>query len=203
MSPEPPPEIPTAAPVDSDPNVPVDAPGHTGPCSKCGAGYRDDAAACPTCGLAVARMAAYTEARAAAVPEPIAEAVHVAWTRATADWNNPARHDELLQAVAVHNAYAWAAGRYRTRGRDAIAQRQLARLRHATEATLLASATARSAQATKPYRTTVGVLAILIVATAAGLWYAMVLRDPLPASGRPIPVRHLTPGNPVSPSTIK
>ena len=201
------PEMQVDVPVAEDRDVLVDAPadasGHTGLCPKCGARYRGEAAACPTCGLAVARIAAYAESHAAGVTEPVPEAVHAAWVRATADWDNPERHDELLQAVAVHNAYAWAARRYRMCGRDAVAQRQLARLRHATEATLLASATVRPAPATRPYRAAVGVVAVLIVAVAAGLWYAMVLRDPLPASRRPIPVRYLTPGNPISPSTIK
>lgn len=180
--------------------VECESPGHAPPCPKCGAFYPGEATACPACGLAVARMAAYASARDAAVPD----AVRDAWTHATADWNDAARHDELLRLVTIHNAYAWAAGRYRTRGRDAVAQRQLERLRHAAEATLLASATVRRAPARKPYHATLGVLATLIAVIAVSLWYAMVVRDqPLPASARPIPVRLLTPGHPVSPSTIK
>jgi hypothetical protein len=134
------------------------------------------------------------------VPTPVRDA----WARAIADWDDARRHDELLQLVATHNTYAWAAGRYQTHGRDAIAERQLERLRHAAEATLFASATVGRARATRPYHATLGVLATLIAVVAVSLWYAMVVCDrPRPARERPIPVRYLTPGHPVSPSTIK
>jgi hypothetical protein len=160
-------------------------------CPKCGAARVAGAEACGACGLAIARMAAYIDARDAAVPDPVREA----WARAAAAWDDEARHDELLRQVASHNAYAWAAGRYRTRGGDAVARRQLERLRRAAEATLLASATVRAAEA-RPYRGTAGVLAVLIVVIAIGLLYAVVIRD------HPSP-RALVPGHPVSPSTIK
>ncbi|HEU4734240.1 MAG TPA: hypothetical protein VFT22_40390 [Kofleriaceae bacterium] len=190
---------------------PVDlreVPGSAEPvCPKCGAVRRDDAGACAACGLAVDRMAAYADARDAAVPEPVREA----WARASAAWTDEVRHDELLGLIASHNAYAWAAGRYRTRAGDPIAQRQLERLRRAAEATLLASAAARPAAETRPYRGAAGVLAVLIVVIIVGLLYAVVLRDHnVPRGGAPaVPagssgaVRPLAPGHPVSPSTIK
>jgi hypothetical protein len=174
-------------------------------CPKCGAPRRSELAACAGCGLAADRMAAFTEAREAAVPEVVREA----WLRATARWHEPAVHDELLQLAAAHNCYAWVAGRYRTRGADAVAQRQLDRLRRTAEATLLASATARQQATARPYRATRSVLAILIVAVLVGLLYAMVIRErPRPRTpsipGRPSgSVRTLTPGHPVSPSTIR
>jgi hypothetical protein len=145
-------------------------------------------------------MAAYVDARDAAV----SPAVRDAWTRATADWNDAARHDELLQQVATHDAYAWAAGRYRTRGGDAIARRQLDRLRRAAEATLLASATARRDAIARPYRATRRVLAILLATIAAGAVYATVVRDQvLPAGARPGPGRPLTLERPPPPATFK
>lgn len=177
-------------------------------CPKCGSPRRGERAACAGCGLAVDRMAAFTEAREAAVPEVVREA----WLRATARWHEPAVHDELLQLAAAHNCYAWVAGRYRTRSADAVAQRQLDRLRRTAEATLLASATARQEATARPYRATRSVLVILIVAVLVGLLYAMVIRDrPRPPRtpsipARPLspgPVRPLTPGHPVSPSTIR
>ena len=119
----------------------LDAPEDASTCPKCGAVRRADAPACGSCGLTVARMAAYIEARDAAVPDPVREA----WTRVTAAWRDDARHDHLLHLVARYHAYAWAAGRYRTRGDDAVARRQLARLRRAAEVTLYAGATARVA----------------------------------------------------------
>jgi uncharacterized Zn finger protein (UPF0148 family) len=192
---------PGAAPVDAAGDMPGagDASSEASLCPKCGA-VRGEAVACPGCGLAVARMAEYTEARDAAVPEPLRDA----WTRATEGWTDAAPHDELLRLVAANNCYAWAAGRYRTRARDAVAQRQLERLRRAAEAALFASATARPDATAKPYRSTRSVLVILIVTIAAGLLYATVIRDRAPASSATsTPVRPLTPGHPVSPSTIK
>ena len=189
--------------------APPDAPGDAALCPKCGAVGSGDAIACGSCGLAVARMAAYTDARDAAVPDPVRQA----WTRATAAWSDDALHDELLRLVATHNAYAWAAGRYRTRGDDAVARRQLDRLRRAAEATLLASATIRPGAEIKPYRGTAGVLAVLVVVIVIGLFYAVVIRDHPSSrsrgpSGPGTPgssgaVRPLVPGQPVSPSTIK
>jgi hypothetical protein len=150
-------------------------------CPKCGATRRGDATACPGCGLATSRMADYTEAHQAAVPE----AVCTAWARAAEAWNDPARHDELLRQVAAHRCYAWAAGRYRTRGGDPIAERQLDRLRRAAEATLLAGATVRRDTAAGPYRATVGVLAVLIAAVVVGLVYAALARGPSGATIAP------------------
>lgn len=169
-------------------------------CPKCGAPRRGELAACASCGLAMSRMAAYTEARDAAVPSSVRDA----WTRATERWSEIAAHDELLQLAATHNGYAWVAGRYRTRGQDPVAVRQLARLRRAAEATLFAGATARSDAASRPYRAARSVLAILILAIAVGLLYATVIRgNPRPTRMPAIPARPLAPGQPVSPSTIR
>lgn len=182
---------------------------HAPPCPKCGAHSSGDASSCPGCGLATARIAAYTEARDAAVPDP----VHQAWARLGERWDDDARHDELLRLVVTNHCYAWAAGRYRTREGDVTAQRQLARLRRAAEVTLLASAAVRPDAGARPYRAATGVLAILVVVIAAGLLYATVIRargtapDAGPRS-RAAPaqtgtVRTLEPGHPVSSSTIK
>ena len=175
------------------------------PCPKCGAAVRG--VACVACGLAVERMAAFRDARdgARAVPEAVASA----WSRATEGWGEQARHDALLSEVATHRAYAWAAGRYRTRGDDAIAVRQLDRLRRAAAAALLAGATVRDTATPTPYRATWTVLGVLVVVIVAGLAYAMLAHDRVVAgagartaapTGSPRP---LTPGHPVSPSTIK
>jgi hypothetical protein len=163
-------------------------------CPKCGATRRGDQAACPGCGLASARMASYTEAHEAAVPEP----VRAAWVRVAEAWSDPARHDELLRQVATHRCYAWAAGRYRTRAGDPIAERQLDRLCRAAEATLLAGATVRRETAAAPFRATVGVLALLIATVVVGLVYAALVRPPSDATiapAGPAPA-----GHPMSPS---
>jgi hypothetical protein len=151
-------------------------------------------------------MAAFRDARDAAVAEPVRDA----WQRATAAWHDDARHDEVFQRAAGHNAYAWAAGRYRTRGKDPIAVRQLDRLRRAAEATLLAGATVRADATSKPYRATAGVLVALVIVVAAGLVYALVARDRQHAMRAHAPVAApgpatapLVPGHPVSSSTIQ
>jgi hypothetical protein len=175
-------------------------------CPKCEARYRGEARACPACGLATSRMAAYAEARdAAAVPASVPEVVQAAWARTALDWNDTARHDELLQLVATSNAYAWAAGRYRTRGRDAVAQRQLDRLRRAAEAALLASATPRpDASARTSSRVKRRVLALLITTITAGALYAMGIADsPAPSGARSIPARLVPLGHPARPPTGK
>jgi predicted RNA-binding Zn-ribbon protein involved in translation (DUF1610 family) len=181
-------------------------------CPKCGATRGVDSAACPGCGLAADRMAAYREAAEAAVAEP----VRAAWTRATEAWTEQARHDELMRQAAAHDGYAWAAGRYRTRIGDPVAARQLDRLRRAAEATLLASATVRPEAGRTPYRGPVGVLAVLIFLLVVGVVGATMLRGsgarsavpvdsvgPAGPAGRGAPVRPLTPGHPVSSSTIR
>ncbi|HET9627623.1 MAG TPA: hypothetical protein VFP84_39975 [Kofleriaceae bacterium] len=179
-------------------------------CPKCGAARRPGATACGTCGLATARMAAYRDARDVAA-DP---AVRDAWQRATEAWHDEARHEAVFQLAAAHNAYAWVARGYRARGKDPIAARQLARLLRAAEATLLAGATARPDKASAPYRAATGVLVALVIVIAAGLVYAVVVRDrrqdlrahapaaapaPGPATGAPAV---LVPGHPVSSSTI-
>jgi hypothetical protein len=164
-----------------------------GACPKCGAARRTGAA-CPSCGLAVARMASYSDVHDAAVAAP----VRAAWLRAVAAWDDPARHEEVLQQVAAHHGYAWAASRYRMRGRDPIAERQLARLRRTAEATLLAGASVRR-EGARPYRMTRGVLGVLIAAIAAGLFYATLRRPPRPPNPVTVPAP-LVPGHPVSPS---
>ena len=146
----------------------------TPPCPKCGAMRKADATACASCGLAVEKMAAFESARDASVPEVL----HDAWARVLEAWDDPARHDELMRLVAANNCYAWAAGRYRTRPTDdPIARRQLERVRRAAEATMLASATVREKAQPMPYRATTAVLAMMIIAIVAGLFYALVIRD--------------------------
>ena len=191
---------PAAAPVATAIGAAIDPPISATLCPKCGASPGAGATACPACGLTVARMPAYAEARDGVVPE----AVRAAWTRATAAWTTAARHDELLQLVATNDAYAWAAGRYRTRGSDDIARRQLDRLRRAAEATLLASATVRPEATARPYRATRRVLAVLIAMIAMGTLYAMVLRGHAPpSSAGSIPARPLTFERPLPPAPIK
>jgi hypothetical protein len=115
-------------------------------------------------------------------------------------WSDPARHDELLRLVTQYDCYIWAAGRYREVARanpnDAMARQQLERLRKAAEITLLASATQPKDKTPKPYRATIAVLAMLILALVAGVLYSMVLDNKMPSASQPTapqPVQPLVP----------
>lgn len=134
-------------------------------------------------------MAAFAAARDNDAPGLEKEALTAAWMHASAGWDEPARHDALLAVATQLNAYAWAAARYRDAARerpdDKIATAQLERLRKATEATLLATATARAANQPKPYRATTAVLAILIIAAIAGLVYAFARGTSTPDTAPP------------------
>lgn len=180
-------------------------------CPKCGAPRRGERA-CPRCGLAADRMEAYSDARGAAVPAEVA----AAWDRVLEAWDDDARHDALLGRVAQHDAYAWAAARYRDAKRaapaspapfrsypdhavDAIADRQLDRMRRAAEATLYASASAREDRDRSPYRATTAVLALLILAVVAGLVFATALRQLPPGGAGPSTPPEAKPAQPAPP----
>lgn len=173
-----------------------------GPCPKCGAqDLRGDA--CPTCGLAVTRRAAYTRTRDAAVPGP----VHQAWAQVAEHWSDGARHDELLRLVVASDCYAWAAGRYRTREADSTAQRQLERLRRSAEAALLGSRMVRGGGRRLLVQVVRAAAFGLIAVVAIGIVYlvainlaaAPIVGDQGPAGSRVEPLR---PGHPVGSSTI-
>jgi hypothetical protein len=102
------------------------------------------------------------------------EAVVTAWDQAVASWDDPARHDALLAAVAATQSYAWAAARYRERVGDPVADRALERLRKAATATMLATATVRPDETHLPYRNTLVVLIALLILIAVGMIYAKV-----------------------------
>jgi hypothetical protein len=133
--------------------------------------------------------------RDASVPEAVA----AAWDRVLEAWDDAERHAALLRLVARHEAYAWAAARYRDAKRavpvspapfrrypdhavDAVADRQLDRMRRAAEATLLAGASAREARGRSPYRAATAILALLVVAIVAGLVFATMLQRAEPAA---------------------
>lgn len=142
-------------------------------CPKCGAACKDGQTACTRCGLAADRMETFASDRDANVPDVLG----AAWEQALAAWDDPARHDEVMRLVAQHDAYAWAAARYRTRTGDPIGERGLARVRKAAEATMMASAAMRKDTAPKPYRALTTILIMLIVAAGAGLLWATVMRN--------------------------
>jgi hypothetical protein len=107
----------------------------------------------------------------------IPDALGEAWKNVVAQWDDTARHDELLRLVNQHEAYAWAAARYRERKDDPIAQDRLERLRKAATARLMTSATVREDKASQTYRATWAMLGILIIAIVASLVYALARGD--------------------------
>jgi hypothetical protein len=131
-------------------------------------------------------MESFAKARDAAVPD----ALGAAWDRVVEAWEEPARHDEVMRLVAQHDAYAWAATRYRTRAGDPIADKQFERVRKAAEVTLMSSAVTRKESSKNPYRSTTTLLVLLVVMIAAGFLYAMVMRargaEPTPPTGPPM-----------------
>src|SRR5690349_11044543 len=109
--------------------------------------------------------------------EGIPELVRAAWQALGTAWEDQGRHDAFITLAAQHNCFAWAAARYKERAPDPIAARQLERLRNATTAALLATATTHKAKTAggTPYKSTLTVLLALVVATVCGLVYAMML----------------------------
>lgn len=107
--------------------------------------------------------------------------VQDAWQRALEAWDDATRHEALLGVMARRQCFAWVAARYRERAGDAIADRQLERIRLTATATLLGAAPRRDAGPT-PYRSSIITLGILIVMIVVGLVYAMVIRQTQPVT---------------------
>jgi hypothetical protein len=80
---------------------------------------------------------------------------------------------------------------------DAIADRQLDRMRRAAEATMLASATTREVRARSPYRSTISVLLLLIIVIVAGSIVAAMVRSEELAGAAPAEAQ---PASPVRPA---
>ncbi len=152
-------------------------------CPKCGT-PRQGERACPKCGLAADRMASFARAQEDAVPE----VVHAAWTRVVAHWDSDAEHDELLRLTTLHGCYAWVAGRYRQerarRDNDAMATRQLERIRKAAEVAMLSTA-APKPEAKTPFKSSILLLALAGLLVIVGIFYAtyVKMRGPGPRDG--------------------
>lgn len=164
-------------------------------CPKCRAlvGSRP---ACPGCGLASARMAGFAAVRDAEIPEAVREA----WAGLLASpeaWAEQGRHDAFVQLVAADQLFAWAAGQYQEirlqRPEDAVALRQLDRVRRTAEAAMLASAAVREVKQS-PYRSATAILVMLVVLLIAGAVYARFMREANDPALTVTPVAPLRPG---------
>lgn len=158
-----------------------------GSCPKCGTARDLARTHCAACGLAHDRMAAFARAR-----DDVPAALVRAWDDAVAGWDDVRRHDELLRLATQHDAFAWAAARYRERVRarpdDAVGTERLDRVKRAAEATLLANAAARQRRAPEPYRNTMMLLGLMIIAIVAGLAYAIARGSGKPELPDRVPV---------------
>jgi hypothetical protein len=137
-------------------------------CVKCGAPVTDESA-CPRCGLARERAAAWAAAEPAPPPALVA-----AWAATEAAWTDGAVHDRAAAAALAHDALPWLARRYRdvqrARPDDAIARARIDRLGLMSVAALRATAAVpRPARA--PVRIVYLVLAIAAL-TLAGVLLA-------------------------------
>lgn len=165
-------------------------------CPKCGAVRNEGVASCARCGLATDRMDSYAQ-QAAQVPEALSEA----WQATESGWQDPAKHDALLQLAATHHAYPWVAARYRAREGDVIAARALERIRKAIELTLYVSEGEKTHRhkGPRPYHGVLVVLLLLAIAIVVAVVSARFLRDQSTAGKRhnatpaPSPVHAPTP----------
>src|SRR6185369_17042357 len=93
------------------------------------------------------------------------------WQSVTEKWDEAGRHDAFLALVAQHSSFAWAAARYKERAGDAMADKQLERLRRAATATMMASASSKSSKQRQPYRGLLVVLICMLLAMVVA-WFA-------------------------------
>jgi hypothetical protein len=111
----------------------------------------------------------------------VAAPLHQAWVQVVLHWHDQARHDALLGIAAELRSFAWVAMRYREHAGDAIADRQLERLRRAATAVMLATATQRP-EGKKSGKLTTLLLALstLVLLAVAGSKYMKSRLDRVP-----------------------
>ncbi len=94
--------------------------------------------------------------------------LEAAWTKTTLEWASPAAHAELFRLVHLHDAWVWAARSYREYAKahtgDEIAQRQLKKL----TGYLMVTLAPRAKPMRNPYRATVSILVMMMLALGAG-----------------------------------
>jgi hypothetical protein len=117
------------------------------------------------------------------VPVPLQRA----WVQVLLHWQDQARHDALLGVAAEHQGFQWLAGRYRARAGDAIADRQLDRVRRAVLAVMLATASKHDERSgPNPVMTLLIALAAIVLLSIGGAAYMKVVHQaavPTPATG--------------------
>ena len=117
--------------------------------------------------------------------------IEAAWQTVIEGWENPARHELFMGLVAKHSEFSWAASKYKERAGDAIADKQLERVRKAATASLLATA-AKKPEGT-PYKRTIVIFMVLLLLIILALVGLMLVHDARPRSSAPPipkPARH-------------
>ena len=123
----------------------------------------------------------------------VAAALHQGWVQVVLRWQDQARHDAVLGIAAEQRSFAWLAMRYREHAGDAIADRQLERLRRAATAVMLATATPRDERRkTGKLTTLLLALSTFVLLAVAGGRYMRSRLDRIPpprpaAAGAPAP----------------
>ena len=106
----------------------------------------------------------------------IPDAVEKAWDDAVAHWDDAGKHAALLGLVAQHGCYAWAAAKYKERAGDAVADKQLERLRSSAVAAMMSTST-KKAKEDQPYRSTLILLAALLLILVLGLVFTTIIKS--------------------------
>jgi hypothetical protein len=158
-------------------------------CPKCGRGCTGERN-CPQCGLASDRMATFAAQRDTAVSPGLL----AAWVTATANWDNRAAHDAVFDRAAASGDFVWVAGRYRDAARERpnagpVATAALERIRKAAEATFAVTAAAASIERKQdagPYRATLAILLVMVIALV-GLVAYQFIRSQQADTGQPDP----------------
>ncbi len=109
--------------------------------------------------------------------------VAAAWSRVVDAWQDDALHDALFTDIARTGSYAWAARVYSERKGDPIADRQLAKIVRAAEATMRATATQLPEKTSPRYQ--LAVLVVLAIAALIGLLYMLAQRQTSAATPDP------------------
>jgi len=78
--------------------------------------------------------------------------------------------------VAQHSAFAWAAGKYKERAGDAVADKQLERIRKAVAATMFAMSSKKPTEET-PYKRTMVIFIVLLLMMVLGLVGVKIMHD--------------------------
>jgi len=115
--------------------------------------------------------------------------VEAAWAACEQAWDDAKAHDAFFALVTQHDCFAYAAGRYKSRAGDAVADKQLERVRKAATAKMMATSLGRPDASRKPYRASIALIVLLFVMAIAGLAYVANMRSRQPQAP-PTPASH-------------